>query len=271
MIKIKVLLLILLFSANFYGQEKIETKSSKLDSLFNVVREITPEYSNEINTAKLKLREYELEKIKRLFYYAYAHAPIEFKKRKNTWYEKWQKTGRKRIKPNERMKMVETALVERYGKDYVGFLKTPYIMRVKILEVFSTVYKREYKQNNRKYRRGMTYQQNAKVKILDIIKGNAYYSKGEIITIAYLPHWFQWVEASPKFSVGEEYVVPLNHWNEHKRDFLQLRLRGLHTLYQIKDEQVYTPLVNSKFVKPWSDFKNMFIDKYIMEKNGEEK
>ncbi len=225
---------------------------------------------NEKNTVKLKLSEYELEKVKRLFYYAYAHAPIELKKRKNTWYEKWQKTGREKIKPNERMKMVETALVERYGKDYVGYLKTPYIMRVKILEVFSTVYKRENKQSNRNYRRGITDQQNAIVKILDIIKGNNYYSKGEIITIAYLPQWFQWAEASLKFSIGEEYVVPLNHWNEHKRDILQLRLCGLHTLYQIKDEQVYTPLVNSKFIKPWRDFKNMFINKYVLEEKEEE-
>ena len=156
MIKVKLLLLTLLFSPNFYGQEKTETKPEKLDSLFNVVRKITPEYMNEKNTAKLKLSEYELEKVKRLFYYAYAHAPIELKKRKNTWYEKWQKTGREKIKPNERMKMVETALVERYGKDYVGYLKTPYIMRVKILEVFDTDYKRENKQNNIKYRRSIT-------------------------------------------------------------------------------------------------------------------
>ncbi len=270
MIKVKLFLLTLLFIANFYGQEKTETKPDKLDSLFNVVREITPEYSNEKNTDKLKLSEYELEKVRRLFYNAYAHAPIELKNRKNAWYEKWQKTGRKKIKPNERMKMVETALAERYGKDYVGFLKTPYIMRVKILEVFNTDYRKENKQSNRKYKRGITYQQNAKVKILDIIKGNDYYSKGEIITIAYTPQWFQWAEASPKFLVGEEYVVPLNHWNEHKRNVLQLRLRGLHTLYQIKDEQVYTPLVNSKFIKSWRDFKNMFINKYVLEEKEEE-
>lgn len=264
-----------LSNANF-AQSKSE-KEKKTDSLFTLVKKITPAKRNEIFDSKLLknkkifINEKNLEKAKELMYYTYAHALLELRKKENDLFEEWEKTDCTELKPNERKKIVEKAIEEKYGKDYLGFLKTPYFLKVKILNIFETMYEQGGKPKSKKGRRNTRFQQNAKVEILDVLKGDEYYSIGDIITIAYLPQWFMWAEASPNFRVGEEYIIPLTHWNKPKDDILQVRLRGLHTLFQVKDNQVYTPLVESNFVESWSDFKNSFIDKYILEIKGGKK
>lgn len=143
----------------------------------------------------------------------------------------------------------------------MGFLKTPYFMKVEILGITKTIYPTDKKI------RGHISQYNLKVKITDILKGKEYYSVGDTLTIAFLPIWFSQSGKSPKFKIGEEYVVPLTHWEKYKSDILKIRLQGLHTLYQVKDTHVYCPLVSeTEVVKSWCDFKNEFLQKYLMDK-----
>ena len=138
--KIVMLLLLLCFLTNAnFAQLKTE-KGGKIDSLFTLVKKITPDKRSEAFDSKLLrnkevfINEKDLEKAKDFMYYAYAHAPLELRKKENDLFEEWKKSDFSVLKSNERLKIVEEALVEKYGKDYVGFLKTPYFLRVQILK-----------------------------------------------------------------------------------------------------------------------------------------
>lgn len=260
--KIKIFLLMLIFFTSSYAQEEVETKNKKIDSLFSLVKKTTPDYKNSMDTEKVHISDYDLEKARELLYYSYAHATMEYRQKKKSWYKEWEKTGRKGIKPAKRMKLIEEALVEKYGKDYVGLLKTPYFMKVKIIDVTRTSYPSGRISRGREL---LVPQMNSKVEVLDVLKGGNYYSIGDTITIAYLPLWFQEGDVSPNFEIGKEYALPLNIWNNQPPDVLKLRLQGLHTLYQVENSVVYSPLISKKdVIKLWDDFKVEFEQHYLI-------
>jgi len=261
---ILIFLVIVLFFSDISAQE-LQEKNNKIDSLFTLINKVTPAKRSEIFDSKLlkfkkiTIDENDLEKAKELMYYAYAHAPIELRKKQHELYVEWKKVGPEELKPNERRKIVEEAIAEKYGKDYLGFLKTPYFMRVKILDITRTIYPTDKKI------RGQISQFNLKVKITDILKGKEYYTKDDMITIIYLPIWFENGNISPpKFKINEEYIVPLNHW--YNSDAFELDMHGLNTLFQVKNNEVYCPLISTtEIVKSWDDFKKEFELKYLMD------
>jgi len=250
---------------NILAQEQQEN-NRKIDSLFTIIKKVTPAKRSEIFDSKLlkfkkiTIDENALEKAMELMYYAYAHAPNELRRKQHELYVEWRKVGPEELKPNERRKIVEEAIAEKYGKDYLGFLKTPYFMRVKILDINKTTYPTDKKI------RGHISQYNLEVKITNILKGKEYYTEGDTITIAYLPIWFSNGNVSPpKFKIDEEYIVPLNHWKNS--NILELDMHGLNTLFQVKNNEVYCPLISEKeIIKSWDDFKKEFEQKYLMNK-----
>ncbi|MBU0561093.1 MAG: hypothetical protein KKG93_16170, partial [Bacteroidetes bacterium] len=94
---------------------------------------------------------------------------------------------------------------------------------------------------------------------------------GDTITISYLPIQFSYT-ALPVFEINQIYAAPLKHWSKPQKPTyhnLMLKLNGLHTLYKIENNIVYSPLVPEKnFSKPWQEFKSKFTQRYLnMEDN----
>jgi hypothetical protein len=116
--------------------------------------------------------------------------------------------------------------------------------------------------------RGRVLRTYLNVTILTILKGKNYYSIDDTITVTFMPIWFKNSNISPpKFVVGEEYLIPLNNWKDYSTNILELDMHGLNTLYQIKNGNVYNPLISeTKVVKSWDDFKKEFELKYLIDK-----
>lgn len=260
-------LFLVVSTTNILAQEQREN-NKKIDSLFTIIKKVTPTKRSEIFDRKLlkfkkiTINENDLEKAKELMYYAYAHAPLELRKKEKALFEEWKKTDYTELKPNERKKIVEEALIEKYGKDYVGFLKTPYFIRVRINKIIN-------KKNPLPGRmRGSVSRTYLNVKILTILKGKNYYSVNDTITITFMPLWFENSNVSPpRFMTGEEYIIPLNIWKNYSTSIFELDMHGLNTLYQLKNDEVYCPLISStEVVKSWDEFKKEFEQKYLMDK-----
>ncbi len=250
------------FITNIAAQE-IQKNKEIVDSFFELVKKITPANQNEV----IKIKEPDLEKAKKLLFEAYAYAPIEFNKQLHKWTEEWRNTGIKGIKhpvgikPSARLKKVKEKLAEKYGWEYVRFLETPYFMKVKITDIKYSTY--AFKIRDRQFQ-----QINLKAKILDVIKGREFYSIGDTITISYLPFWF--IESpQPNFEINQIYAIPLKHWSYQKNtgyNKLMLKLNGLHTLYKIENNIVYSPLIFEKSpLKSWDIFKQEFKRKFLIE------
>ena len=266
----KLIMLFFLFSflsnANF--AQTMSEKEKKIDSLFTLVKKITPAKRNEIFDSKLLrnkkvfINEKNLEKAKELMYYSYAHAPLELRKKEKALFKKWEKTDYTELKPNERKKIIEKAIEEKYGKDYLAFLKTPYFIRVQILKTTKKTNSLPGKM------RGKISRINLTAKIVTVLKGENYYSINDTTTVTFMPIWFYNSDVlPPKFKIGEEYIIPLNNWKNYSSNILELDMHGLNTLYQIRNSEVYNPLISeTKIINSWIDFKNEFKQKYLMNK-----
>lgn len=253
----------LVCTLNIAAQE-IQEKKEKIDSLFELVKKITPQNQNEV----IKIKDSDLEKAKQLLYEAYAYAPIEFENGLLKWTEKWLSTAIKGvkppngIKPGTRLQNVKKKLAEKYGWEYVRFLETPYFIKFKILMISHSFY--NIKRTFRNGRKIMIPKINLVVKILDVVKGKKFYSSGDTITISYLPVQFS-NYPSPKFEINQIYAAPLEHWSKNPSyKELMLRLNGLHTLYKVENNIVYSPLTPKKSpLITWDEFKSRFNHKYL--------
>jgi hypothetical protein len=255
---LKICFLTLVLFTSVYSQEVIETKKQKVDSLFTLTMQLTAGNTKGLN---IKPSENNLKKAKELLYFAYAHAIGDYKKKSKEEYEKWKAEGRKDVKPNLRMKKLEKALKEKYGDDYVGYLKTSYFMKIKILDITKTKYPIKEIRGEEFF----TEQIDVKVKILDVLKGENYYTINDVITISYLPIWFQESGVLPNFEIGYEYALPLNIWKHHSTEVLRVSLHSLETLYRIEADNMYSPLLSeTDIVNSWSNFKEDFLKKYII-------
>lgn len=261
---------VFVFISNLLAQE-IQKKKEIVDSLFELVKKITPANQNEVTTIK----DPDLEKAKQLLYEAYAYAPIEFENELHKWTEEWRNTAIKGvkppngIKPGTRLQNVKEKLAEKYGWEYVRFLETPYFMKFRILTVSNSSYNLNRPLPNGRNRK--TTKIDLEVEILEVLKGKNFYSTGDTITISYLPIQFSYT-ALPEFEINQIYAAPLKHWSKPQKPIyhnLMLKLNGLHTLYKIENNIVYSPLVPEKnFSKPWREFKSKFNKRYLnMEDN----
>ncbi len=245
--------------------QEIKERKSAADSLLQFVKEITPEKVGE----SFEINDEELEQARKLLYNAYAYAPLELKKQLHKWTEQWRSTGIKGvkppigIKPTARLKRVKSKLAEKYGWEYVRFLETPYFMKVVVKDITYLTY--SIKRGNRNIK---LHKVNLKAKILDVIKGKAFYSVNETIIVSYLPFWF-YESSLPEFKVGSIYAFPLKHWPNEKKveeNELMLKLNGLHTLYEVKNDIVYSPLAPDKSpLKSWKTFKYEFGKNFLIE------
>lgn len=264
--KIIFTLFSLFIFTNLNAQE-IQSKSQKVDSLFFYVKKNIPFEKNVCH----EITDVELEKIKKFLYESYAYAPIEFDKKLNKWYKEWEATGIKGVsppvglKPSKRLHLLKEKIADKYGWEYVRYLETPYFMKVKITDIKPSSYKID--------KRGIrTAKIDLKVEILEVLKGGKFYSIGDVITVSYLPIWFQKTK-SPNFELNEIYAFPLRHWSEigntgyfNQKTELLLNLHGQHSFYKIKNENVTTPLIfEDNFSCPWNDFKKSFKQKYVIE------
>ena len=256
------------FTTNIAAQE-IQKKKEIVDSLFALIKRITPADRLEEYGNKLTIKDSDLEKAKKLIYEAYAYSPIEFRKELLQWTSQWCSTGVKGvkppigIKPGRRLRELKEHLAKKYGWEYVRFLETPYFMKVKIIDIKYSTYA---------FERGDKQFQLTKINliatILDVIKGKEFFSTGDTITISYLPFWFR-KSTPPNFEINQIYALPLKHWSyQNNRGYneLMLKLNGLHTLYKIENNIVYSPLIFEKSpLKSWDIFKYEFKQKFLIE------
>jgi hypothetical protein len=248
----------LVCTLNIESQE-IQGEKGKIDSLFEIVKKITPQNQNEV----IEIKDSDLEKAKQLLYEVYAYAPIEFDNELRKWPEKLRSMGKKGIIiSGALLKNVKKKLAEKYGWEYVRFLETPYFMKFKILMISPSFY--NIKRTFRKGRKIRIPKINFVVKVLDVVKGKKFYSSGDTITMSYLPIQFS-NYPSPKFEINQIYAAPLGHWSKNPSyKELMLKLNGLHTLYKIENNIVYSPLTPKKSpLITWNEFKSWFIHKYL--------
>ncbi len=254
-----------LFITNVFAQE-IQGEKKKVDSLFELIKKITPANQSEV----IEIEDPDLEKAKQLLYEAYAYAPIEFENELNRWTEEWRSTGIKGvkapigIKPGTRLQKVKEKLAQKYGWEYVRFLETSYFIKVKIIDIKYSTY--AFEMRNKQFQLTRI---NLIAKILDVIKGKEFYSSGDTITISYLPFWFK-KSTPPNFEINQIYALPLKHWSYKKNTKypeLMLKLNGLHTLYKIENNFVYSPLAPEESpLKTWSFFKREFKKNFLIDK-----
>ncbi len=147
----------------------------------------------------------------------------------------------------------------------MGYLKTPYVFKVKVTDVFYSKYSTGRK---RRGQETFTSKINVKVKVLDVLKGKDYYTIGDTITVAYLPLWFQESETFPIFEIDEEYILPLRHWSKYSHNDLRLGLQGgSHNRYQVKNNKIYNMGGNEdRTFETWSEFKTKFKQNYLISK-----
>lgn len=263
-----IIMFIIIFSSSFFNiySQEIEMKKKSIDSLFMLVKEITPNEKGEWLTKKLSVKDSDLEKAKRLLYDAYAYNQIEYDKKLVEWVKDWENTEIKKAKkdrgvsPGVRIQKLKEALAEKYGWDYVNFLETPYFLKIKVIDKSLGSFKVEEKLH--------LPEVDLRVEVLDVIKGKKFYSKGQIIIIGYLPIWFRDCNCKVDFEINRTYALPLRHWQFYnkKDSLLALKLNGMHTIYKIDNNIVSTPFEIEKSPnKNWDEFKNEFINKFLIE------
>ena len=253
---------------NIYSQE-LNQSEEKIDSLFILVDNIVKlnnltSFKDFDDSSNLLIDGSLLEKIKNLMFFAYAQVPIEFQLKRKTLMEEWRANGHKGLSPIDKIDGITIQIAKKYGWDYVEFMKPTYFMKVLVKYIIAS----KYKLGDRGRRKDLGVGQvNVHCVIKDILKGKEHYSIGDTITISYLPIWFQEDGKFPEFKIGNEYVLPLDIWDRDPLNSLKLSLQGLHTFFGIKNETVYTPLLESFWQtgkpKSWIEFKENFIGKYI--------
>jgi len=277
---IKLFFIVSFFVNTNFGQN-ITEKEKKIDSLFALIKKVTPTKKTEIFDSSLKknknvqFNQTDLETARKLLYYSYANSSIEFDEKFNAWHHEWKNSGKKGIsrpselKPGIRLNILKKSLAEKYGNDYVYFLETPYFIKAKILEISNTDYTID--------KRGLkTAKIDLEIEILDILKGNGFYSIGDTITVSYLPIWFQEKSNSLHFNINEIFAFSLKHWsitgnteNFNLKTQLLLKLNDSYTLFKIENDIVYNEYTSKRHInKTWAEFKRDFNEKYII-KNEE--
>ncbi len=250
-----------LLVANLTAQE-IKERKSAADSLLQFVKKITPEKRGEIP----KINDGDLELVKKYYYNAYAYAPVETEKKFHQWYLNWgEKVKREGLEsagelPAIRFKRIKEKLAEKYDWDYVWFLETPYVLKVKILSIYGSAYKGFHGEVN-------FAQVDMKAKILEVIKGKEFFQEGETVTISYLPVWYSDCDCPVNFQEGAVYVLPLKPWfykNNKGAKELRIKNNGMKHFYKIENNTVLRPFVKeSDYSEDWETFRKNFIGKYI--------
>lgn len=271
-VKVIISVFWLAFVSNSFAQE-IQEKKEIVDSLFKLVKKITPAEGKEVYAKKLTIKDNDLEKAKKMLYEAYAYAPIEFEKKLHQWTQAWGSTGILGVKepdgtrPGRRLWKLKESIAEKYGWDYVWFLETPYVLKVEILDKDTSLY--EGYNKDKKFR---LRQVDLKVKILEVIKGEKIFQKDEEITISYLPIWYLECDCPVDFKEGSTYLIPVKPWyyrdNKGPKKLL-IKNNGMKHFYEIKNNIVTRPFVNNdNFTKQWPLFKKDFINKYLIKEEN---
>lgn len=250
----------LLFSQNLQKRQELNQAQAKIDSFFTLVKKITPSSYNELEKAA-PINDVDLEKANRFLYEVNAYASVEYQKSLIEWGKDWEKNSihvdkkDRTIRPGIAVKKVKEALADKYGWEYVNFLETPYLLKVKILDKVVVPYMIDSIKNVK------IPEVDLKVEIIDIIKGKHFFEKGEIITIGTLPIWFQDTNQKIDFKESEIYILPIRHWaissSKNTKD-LALKLNGLHTIYKIENNVVVSPFAQEK--SPNKDYENFIIE-----------
>jgi len=269
--KITLIFLFAFFTTNLFPQ-LISEKEKTIDSLFTMVKEITPENKIDKSLGKLVINDNDLEKANKLLYNAYAVSPLEYEKKLDDWVQQWGnsiKTDASVINttsPGKRIGLLKRTLAQMYGTDYVRFLETPYFLVVKILAINSSNYK-SYTKNMQNLPKI-----DLKAEIIDIIKGNDFYKKGDIITISYLPLWYTDCNCPVKFEIDSVYAIPLKPWYyKHNKDNKDLMIKnnGMEFFYKVDNNKVTQPfLTNSNYIISLENFISDFKKRYLINMGG---
>lgn len=263
------LVFIFLAFQNTYSQKN--TKDTKvIDSLILKIKEFVPNNNLDLFNNKKKLTknlsDKEIKKFEDFLYKSYAYHPIELEKKFDKWHDDWAKTGISGVKPPDginpylRKYKIRDILIKEHGFDYVLFLETPYFIKFKILNIKSSIYV-SYSDTSK-----TLPQIDMKAEILEVIKGNSFYKKEQIITVSYLPLWYANCDCPINFESGEVYVIPLKPWHyKLNRDLnnLSIKNNGMNYFFKIENNIVSTHFVNDVIEhSSWKSFKQKFINKF---------
>jgi hypothetical protein len=260
-------LFITIYSQVIFAQQAAG-KAETVDSLFSLVERITPSKQTK-GFAKLTFNDSDLEKAKEYLYSCYAHNEVELLKRIDNLSIEWDNKVRSGKEPNleapaVRLKRVKIALEDKYGKDFVGFLETPYFLKVKIVD-------KTYCSYNVDKDRGVSLTEVVlKAEVLEVIKGKETFTAGQIISFSYLPIWFRYIPHEVNFNSGDIYLIPLRHWSPSgKRNPLlfTLKTNNINAIYKAEGKDIISVLEPGKQIKAgYEAFKNEFKSKYLLDK-----
>lgn len=263
------LLFLLLLLINYTLLSQQNEVYQKLDSLFNKVDLLYNEYKSNDYSLTLSINEakeiaeaiYELYS----FHWTEAHNYI-YEKSRQVEDEYIRSGGKSSIhKPAVKLRVIKEAIDEIMGKNFSEIIMTPYFFEVKILDIdFNNVYESD----------GKIYGKITMLcEIIDVIKGNHIFSKGDNIEVSLLKGW----EVGP-FDAGKIYFFPVRPWNcingnctEYSLKLFPIYFNGVSIegcpcgIYPIEDNEIK----NADFFQiselKWDNFQKEFKSIYILE------
>jgi hypothetical protein len=161
---------------------------------------------------------------------------------------------------------IEKAIAKYKGEAFLRLIKIPYYIKVIITGKENKLFKDV--SDNIPFPEVIV-----KGKVAEIIKGGAKFTLNEEISFFYLLPWYQHAGCTPDFEIGKTYFVPLiittGEDNVYNKLALALINDGSCSVYNIKDDLINTPgnYFGTGEITGWKKFKNVFIQKYILQYN----
>jgi len=152
--------------------------------------------------------------------------------------------------------LIQFKIAEKYSKEFVSLITTPYFFRVKIKNKSSSIYiDREGRYHEQTIING---------EIEDVVKGEKRFKKGQNIIFMYLNS----MNCSRNFEIDKSYFIPIRVSTMENSNYEGLTLQWFdcNTTYQIENEIIKIPGNYFKIAEEasWKDFKRLFSSKYLI-------
>ncbi len=258
----KIILILFLFScANIFPQ--FEKKySQEVEDFMNIVEEYWRNFNYPPQPSEFHLTDKDIDNVMRKLYFAIADDPKGYEnyivRRYNEQAKEFKENKVSATKPTigNIIGLIQFKIAEKYSKEFVSIITTPYFFRVKIKNKTSSIYiDREGRSHDQTIING---------KIEYVVKGKKRFEKGENIIFMYLNS----INCSRNFEIDKSYFIPLRVSTMKNSNYEGLTLQWFdcNTTYQIENEMIKIPGNYFKIAEKtsWKDFKEQFSIKYLI-------
>ena len=258
----KILLFLFLFScANIFPQLKNEY-SPKVEEIMNILEKYRQNLNYIPQPDEFNVTDEELDEILKKMYIAIEDDPegyINYLSRRNHQHVKdikEKKLDENVLSIGNIEGLIRKEIEKKYSKKFLTLITTPYFLRVKITNKSEGVYID---------RQGSPHEQFViNCKIEEVLKGSKRFTEGEYISFVYLKS----LRCLRNYEIGNTYFIPFTVTTLETSNY-----EGLHPQwfdctgnYLIENENIRIPENYFEIAEEtsWVEFKQHFIDKYII-------